>query len=523
MPRTNKTKTDFPHDEHGRAILGTAKEMAAWVKIGFEEQDERKSPDDPFYQPFIDLRKCVLYISYPLGSKTPSSRIFNMCDMAGIVPGIEKIEDNPNYLYEVKYDIHFDDSVLYGNFFHYVRFDGVVKMDNTTVPGSFSCFKCLFRGFTYLQKIHLQGGFDFEQCEFSKGLVMNYAEVGGINAMFNNSIIKERLSMIGAQFTKQEHSNPIEFNNCTVENLNISRISTEGLKIRVDSTSVHGMRMDDLKHEGVLVFNSCDLDGIITSVVVGKDKPNNVIKELLFNSCDIKAQYHIENGDIEKLEFSFGKIDDSGRLRLFQCNVGELLFGSSTVAGRLDIVQSKILSIDLDETCVQGFINFQANEVKKYENRQTLSLLKNEALKVNDEVSALPLYAQEMESLLSDNRISCWDKVSLWLNKLFSNYGESWTRAFWVTLGFSVALTLLMLGAGSSKYMFDPSCHFIGFGPFVTILLDSINVFSIPLFSDTIEKYELNVFGQVLYFIIKVVVAYGVYQFVVAFRKHGRR
>lgn len=522
MPRTKKTKSDFSHDEQGRAILGTAKEMAAWVKLGFVEQDERKSPDDPFHQHFIDLRKCVLFISYPIGSKTPSSRVFNMCDMAGIVPGIEEIKDDPNYLYEVKYDLHLDDSVLYGNFFHYVKFDGVVKMDNTTVLGSFSCFKCLFSSFTFLQKIHLQEGFDFEQCEFSNGLIMHYAEVGGINAMFNNSIIKERLSMIGTRFTKQEHSNPIEFNNCAVENLNVSRMSTNGLLISFDSTSVYGMRMDDLEPNGVLVFNSCDLNGIITSLV-GKDKANNVIKELVFNCCVIKAQYHIENSDIEKLEFCFGKIDDTGRLRLSQCNIGELLVGSSSVTGRLDIVQNKILSVDLDETCVPGFINFQANEVKKYENRQTLRLLKNEALKVSDEVSALPLYAQEMKSLLSDNRISCWDKVSLRLNRLFSNYGASWTRAFWVTLCFSVALTLLMLGAGSSKYMFDPSCHFIGFGTFVTILLDSINVFSIPLFSDTIEKYELNVLGQGLYFIIKVVVAYGVYQFVVAFRKHGRR
>lgn len=522
MPRTKKTKSDFPHDEQGRAILGTAKEMAAWVRLGFVEQDERKSLDDPFYHHFIDLRKCVLFISYPIRGKTPSSRIFNICDIAGIVPGIEEVKDDPHYLYRVKYDIHFDDSVLYGNFFHYVRFDGVVKMDNTTVLGSFSCFKCLFSGYTYLQKIHLQGGFDFEQCEFSKGLIMHYAEVGGINAMFNNSIIKERLSMIGARFTKQEHSNPMEFNNCAVENLNISRISTDGLQICVDSTSLHSMRMDDIIHEGVLVFNSCDLDGIITSVV-GKDKPNNVIKELVFNCCDIKAQYHIEKSDIEKLEFRFGKIDDTGRLRVSQCNVEELSVGSSSVTGRLDIVHSNVSSLDLDETCVLGFINFQDSEVKKYENRQTLRLLKNEALKVNDEVSAMPLYAQEMKLLLSDNRISCWDKFSLWLNRLFSNYGESWTRAFCVTLGVSVALTLLMLGAGSSKYIFDHSCHFIGFGPFVTILLDSINVFSIPLFSDTIEKYELNVFGQVLYFIIKVVVAYGVYQFIISFRKHGRR
>lgn len=193
MPRTKKTKSDFSHDEQGRAILGTAKEMAAWVKLGFVEQDERKSPDDPFHQHYIDLRKCVLFISYPIGSKTPSSRVFNMCDMAGIVPGIEEIKDDPNYLYEVKYDLHLDDSVLYGNFFHYVKFDGVVKMDNTTVLGSFSCFKCLFSSFTFLQKIHLQGGFDFEQCEFSKGLIMHYAEVGGINAMFNNQYFGKNL------------------------------------------------------------------------------------------------------------------------------------------------------------------------------------------------------------------------------------------------------------------------------------------------------------------------------------------
>lgn len=519
---TKKRKSDFPQDDQGRAILGTAKEMATWVKLGFEEQDKRKSSDDPLFRHYIDLTKCVLYISYPIGSKTPATRIFNLCDMAGIVPGVEKIKDDPRYLYEVKYDIHLDGSELYGNFFHYVKFDGVVKMENTTVLGSFSCFRCLFSGFTFLQKIHLKGGFDFEQCEFSKGLIMHYAEVDGINAMFNNSVIKERLSMIGTRFTKQEHSNPIEFNNCTVDSLNISRISTDGLPIRVDSTSVHGMRMDDLKHEGTLFFNSCDLDGIITSVEE-KDKQNNVIKELVFNSCKIKAQYHIENSDIEKLVFRFGKIDDMGRLRVSQCNVGELLVGSSSVAGRLDIVQSKILSIDLDETCVPGFINFQANDVKEFENRQTLRLLKNESLKVNDNVSALPLYAREMRSLLSDNSISFWDKASLWLNRLFSKFGESWIRAFFVTLGISVSLTLLMLGAGSSKYMFNPCDHFIGFGPFVTILLDSINVFSIPLFSDTIEKYELNVFGQILYFVIKVVVAYGTYQFIIAFRKHGRQ
>ena len=128
-----------------------------------------------------------------------------------------------------------------------------------------------------------------------------------------------------------------------------------------------------------------------------------------------------------------------------------------------------------------------------------------------------------MQHLLSDKTVSVWDKVSLWLNKVFNKFGESWIRTILVTSGLSVVFTLLMLGLGSGKYKFDLSGDFIGLGAFVTVLLDSINVFSIPLFSDTIKEYDLNVFGQILYFVIKVIVAYGSYQFVVAFRKHGRR
>lgn len=71
MPRVKKTKASFKYDSQGRAILGLAKEMATWVKIGFNEQDKRKSSDDPFYRHYIDLSNCVLYISYPIGAKPP--------------------------------------------------------------------------------------------------------------------------------------------------------------------------------------------------------------------------------------------------------------------------------------------------------------------------------------------------------------------------------------------------------------------------------------------------------------------
>ncbi len=223
------TKSDFNYDEQGRAILGSAKEMAAWVELGFEEQDKRKILDEPFYKHYIDLCNCVLYISYPIDSKEPQSQIFNLCDMAGVVPGIEKIEDDPNYLFEVKLDIHLEGSILYGNFFHYVKFDGMVRMDDTTINNTFSCFKCLFNGYVFMQGIRLDGGYSFEQCYFNKGLLMSSAVVGSINAEFGNCLFKECLSLAAAGFTKQTHSNPIELRNSTVDNLNISNIRTDGI------------------------------------------------------------------------------------------------------------------------------------------------------------------------------------------------------------------------------------------------------------------------------------------------------
>lgn len=510
MLRPKNNKDGFKRDEKGRVILGSAKEMAEWVKLGFEKQN------------FIDLANCILYISYPIGCKEAASQIFNLCDMAGIVPGIKKIEGDTNYLYEVTKDIHLDGSVLYGNFFHNVKFDGIVRMDDATVIDTFSCFNCLFQNYVYMQKIHITGRCDFEQCVFKKGLVLT----GGKATLFhfNYSTVEERFSLASVKLTNhhiKDYDQSIQITNSTVENLNLSAVNTDSLPIIIGSSKVIGLRMDNVSLDNALFFESYSLDGIMT-LVKDEKNPNNRIKELVFHNCEAKAQFHIENSDIDKFAFIFGKVDEMGRIRLAQCKIDNMDVGSSSVFGQIDLIDNVLFSIGLEETCVRGYLSFQNNIVTKYKDRQTLRLLKREALKVNDHVEATKLYAKEMDLLLADKSVSVWDKCSLWLNKLFSDFGESWSRALFVTLSLSLVLTLLMLGFGSSKYGFNLSGEFMGMGAFITTLLDSINVFSIPLFSDTIKEYGLNVFGQILYFIIKVVVASGVYQFVLAFRKYGR-
>ena len=285
---------------------------------------------------------------------------------------------------------------------------------------------------------------------------------------------------------------------------------------------INGMHIDKVALDSSLCFHSCVLDGIITSVKVEEDT-RNIMKEVEFHGCELKGQYHIENSDIEKFSFNFSNVDESGRLRLSQCKIKDFVAGCSTVSGQMDVTENEISEICLEGTCIRGFLNFQGNTITNFSDRQTLCLLKNEARKVNDDVAATQLYAKEMRLLLADKSISRIDKASLWLSRLFSGFGENWVQAFLVTFGLSVLLTSAMLGVGSTKYGFDLTGEFIGLKYFISTLLDSINVFSIPLFRDTIEEYGLNVWGQILYFVIKIVVAYGSYQFVLAFRKHGRR
>ena len=445
-----------------------------------------------------------------------------LCDMVDIVPGIEKIEGDPNYLFEVKFDVYLDGSELYGNFFHYVKFDGFVSMNNVTVRSNFSCFKSLFMDSVYMQHIHVTGNYNFEQCEFRKGLVLTGAKVHIFN--FSHSTIHERLSLSSVSLENQNYegyNQYIGITNSVVEDLNLSKVNTMGLPICIEKSKINGFRIDCVSLDSVLSFNSCILEGVMTALTDG-ERHRSQIKEIYLHGCELNGQYHIENMDIEKFQFNFSQIGDNGRLRLSQCGVKVFTIGCSSVFGQMDILENKITGMCMEGTCVQGYLNYKGDKIDKYADRYTVRLLKNEALKVNDHVAATRLYAKEMNMLLEDNSISFWDKVSLWLSKWFSGYGENWVQSVLVTLVLCVMLTLLMLGLGSKEYGFNPSGEFIGVESFITALLDSINVFSIPLFRDTINEYGLNTLGQILYFIIKLIVTYGAYQFVISFRKYGR-
>lgn len=525
-----REKKDFPKDGKGRTILANAEDMCEWVELGFEAQRKNRSSDLPFPQDVIDLMGCVLYISYPIGSNDVKTKIFNLCDMADVVPGIKKLPEGEDYLYDVDRPIRFDGSELFGNFFHYVRFRSFVSLDGVEINNTCSFFKCLFEGTVYMQGIKINGTTTFEQCRFEGGLNLSESKIKGLEVYFRLCEVKRELNLHNANMLcydlgKDGNYKPFQFVNCIIENVNLSELMSNHKSIYFIESEVKGLKMNDFNLDLEMDFLSCVLSNqTLLLRSDSEDGKHNRLKTLRLLNCTNNAQFHIENSEFDEIKVNYGEVSPYARFRMHQCVVDKLHIDGTTVYGQLDLTNSEISEISLDGVSVHGYLTYNENKVDKYHNRDTARLLKNEALKVNDKVNAIHLYAEEMKMLLKDKKaLTCAEKIPLMINGVFSKYGESWWRPLWLTIVITVALTLLMLGFGSSEYAFSKDDPFIGWSKLITIYLNNINVFSIPMFSEVIKEYGLNVAGELMHLATKVIVAYGVYQFTVGFRKYSRK
>lgn len=190
-----KSKEEFPKDkETGKTILGSAEVMKAWVELGFEEQKKHQIDGMPF-DPYIDLRECVLYVSYPIGKSETTSEIFNLCDVVGIIPGTKKLDNDFNgFLFQVDYPILFSGSILKGAYFHYVHFKGRVDLSNATIYHS-SCFKCKFDRGLFAQEANFKGTLSWNQCEFEDSVYVNLTDFDVLTFSIENCIFKDDLNM----------------------------------------------------------------------------------------------------------------------------------------------------------------------------------------------------------------------------------------------------------------------------------------------------------------------------------------
>lgn len=134
-------------------------------------------------------------------------------------------------------------------------------------------------------------------------------------------------------------------------------------------------------------------------------------RRMLLTSLGVHCIHRVPN---------YGEVTPYARFRMHQCVVDKLHIDGTTVYGQQDLTNSEISEISLDGVSVHGYLTFNENKIGSYKNRDTVRLLKNEALKVNDKVNAIHLYAEEMKMLLKDKKaLTRAERIPLMINGVY--------------------------------------------------------------------------------------------------------
>lgn len=520
---TYKTKEDFPKDkETGKTILGSAEVMKAWVELGLEEQKKHQIDGMPF-DPYIDLRECVLYVSYPIGKSETTSEIFNLCDVVGIIPGTKKLDNDFNgFLFQVDYPILFCGSILKGTFFHYVHFKGRVDLSNATIYHS-SCFKCKFDRGLFAQEANFKDTLSWDQCEFEDSVYVNLTNFDVLTFSIENCIFKDDLNMSSMKINipiMEKH--PIELYKNQIHSLKLKNLKNINRDIYISDCMIGDFIVSNPMFDYSFNLTSTDLSGIGLIHCTDPDTSFDAkIKDFIIDRCTVSKQIHVEQIKISNFVIRFCSIQDNALFRVSTCKIQEMTAAECTVAGCMEFKKNKIENILLD-LVLFGHLKFQDNRITKYYNRDTVRVLKHEALECNDRVAAIKLDKIE-KSILRESQewvnVSSRDKIILWLDWCTNRFGNNWLfPLFWMVI--IVPILTSVFFACSSYNQFDFTCS--GIDTFFHGLLSNINIFSIADFEEITSLYRLNILGQVVWLLNKLLVTYLAYQCIVAFRKFNR-
>lgn len=543
-----KAKIDFPKDPNDRTILKTAEEIAAWVNLGFQEQ-KKKYKEVTQERPFelvIDLSNCNLSTFCNVDKNGNENRIFNLCDLAGIVDGINHLKEDNGYLFEIIEDINFSNSILHGAFFHYVVFKGRVRFDDAQVISNTSFSKCTFYAITSFVGMEFPSTTSFTNCNFKDNVYMQKAKIHSFSTEFWSVIFEKTfdanaLVFVSPETTVHGHDNFILFRECSFN----GRTVFSNIKFTLSTTFLKCIYSDYISFENS-IFSEMLLieDSIVSNIMLfssyTSDEQNNIItfEKLTLKSVKVIGDIHIERENIKELNCYFSSVKSEGRLRISESSINKFIFLENSINGRVDVIECQIDKIDLNATIVVGYFNLLDTELEKrnISNRNTAQILKNESSKLNNIIQSVQMKQIEMniymiellKKLKRDKRVSFSSYLKniplgrillLLLNFCSNGFGLKWVQGILFTMTIALLFFILINFFGIETPIFIIDFKFNNFGEVWKGYLNILNVLN---FRDKLDGIELNAWGESLFFVSKIFLSYGIYQTVSAFRKYGK-
>jgi hypothetical protein len=169
----------------------------------------------------------------------------------------------------------------------------------------------------------------------------------------------------------------------------------------------------------------------------------------------------------------------------------------------------------------------------RYVHSSVWCTLKNQALAKNDNINALLYRKYEMNSYLSEiwnSRINFGDIVILFFNWLSNNHGYSWFRGLIFTFGVWIFFfSFFKMSVDNFSFIHATKYHFMLLER--SFWTDAFDFLWLPQgLKGLTENLNINNLNKISYILMalsfilgKILIAYGIYQTVSAFRKHGKQ
>lgn len=419
-------------------------------------------------------------------------------------------------------------------------------------------------------------GFDnpivFENCKI---LELNLSDLKFKTIAFKKCIIEKLIIQQYCVFNSIKiHSGTTleEFHvgtSCYIENLEIEDVPELNKTIlsnsRVDNISIKKSNLGDFHHENNQLLASFNLDNVEFGNIYLKQvefnyhleisncpKGNLVIdlcelkvEDISLVNCSIIVKFH----KVRTYSKQIYRLKDSQKSKVFfeRCYFfSEVLFQGSFYNNEKNLFISYTVFKDLvlfdDDHCKCLMVKeclFQNGVLLPIPNtieiREISSsawcLLKNQAISRNENIKAFEYRKNELTSYtneLKGKKNKTQERIVLLLNRLSNNHGIDWGRGILFTLSTWLLFYMLFEWANSSFCIFkNPDCTVALFNN--KFWSDALTYLWIPdglteLAVGLKTEHSLISFAAMIIFFIlgKVSIAYGIFQTISAFRRHGK-
>lgn len=319
------------------------------------------------------------------------------------------------------------------------------------------------------------GKFIFEHCEVENK--SNISKSVFHNAVFNNTHFKSNVNFDNTKFRYSVSPDEGNFINCIFES--------------------------DSYWNNVDFEKGCFFKGSIfkgSALFVGVNNGSFCVGD--FSGVTFYKRVVFDNSAFSKIAFN-------------NCEFADMVSFKGVRSGFLEISKAVFLK-------GSDFLNAKIGNADK----ETFRIIKNEFLKINNQIESLHYRSKEMaayEREFKGTKITT-EKAMLWLNRMSNEHGLNWWSGvkFTVITGLLFYVAYLFLGLKELPFQWG----WVDWDSFVKASGTAIKFFIkffIPTHDlDFMNEFRPNAAGFIIDFLGRIFVGYGIYQTIQAFRKFGK-